>query len=342
MLGARQRKALLKREEEWHLYESGLILEIDTNTGAVETRVDYKTPPEARASDHSSNVFKSGTIAGDKLYTCTSTEVLTFQLPEFEIINYISLPCFNDLHHVTPDSDGNLLVTSTGLEMVVKVDLEGSVLRQWNVLGEDPWEKFSREVDYRKVESTKPHRSHPNYVFELDGRIFATRFMQRDAICLTDPSQRIDIGVQAPHDGLVRGNKVYFTTVDGRVVIVNRHSLQVEDVVDLKAINGETALLGWCRGLMGLGDGKFWVGFTRVRKTKFRDNVLWVRSIFHDGMPEKPTHMAIYDLPGRECLQEFDLEAHGMNVVFSIFPAVNSPVRSEQMASPLAEIAQRR
>ena len=111
VLGARQRKALLKREEEWHLYESGLILEINTETGAVETRVDYKTPPEARASDHSSNVFKSGTISGDKLYTCTSTEVLTFQLPEFEIINYLFFCCFNDLHHALPHSDGDLLVT---------------------------------------------------------------------------------------------------------------------------------------------------------------------------------------------------------------------------------------
>jgi len=118
--------------------------------------------------------------------------------------------------------------------------------------------------------------------------------------------------------------------------------LQVEDVVDLKAINGENALLGWCRGLMALDDGKFWVGFTRVRKTKFRDNILWVRSIFHDGMPEKPTHMAIYDLASRKCLQEFDLEAHGMNVVFSIFPAVTTPLEIEQLVAPSAEIAQRR
>src|SRR5215470_14144778 len=94
VLGARQRKSLLKREEEWHLYESALILEIDPATGAVETRVEYRTPPEARASEHSSNMFKSGTLVGNKLYTCTSTEVLVFDLPKFHISNYISLSCF--------------------------------------------------------------------------------------------------------------------------------------------------------------------------------------------------------------------------------------------------------
>ena len=146
--------------------------------------------------------------------------------------------CFNDLHHVVPDSSGNLLVTSTGLEMVVRVTPDGEILDQWNVLGEDPWEKFSRDTDYRKVDSTKPHRSHPNFAFELDGNIWATRFYQRDAVCLSDPSKRIDIGVQAPHDGLVRNGSIHFTTVDGHIVIVSRHSLLVEKIIDLKTING--------------------------------------------------------------------------------------------------------
>jgi len=342
VLGARQRNALLKREEEWHLYESALIVEIDTETGAVETKVEYKTPPEARANDHSSNMFKAGTVVGDKLYTCTSTEVLVFDLPEFRISNYLSLPCFNDLHHVVPDSSGNLLVTSTGLEMVVRLTPEGEVLDQWNVLGEDPWGKFSPQVDYRKVDSTKPHRSHPNFAFELDGKIWATRFFQRDAVCLSDKNKRIDIGVQAPHDGLVRDGKIYFTTVDGNIVVVGRNSLKVENVIDLKTINGQKALLGWCRGLLPLDERRFWIGFTRVRKTKFRENLLWMRSIFRDGMHEKPSHLALYDTSRLECTQEFDLESHGLNVIFSIFPASTQQVtEADELISPSAEVQHR-
>src|SRR5579863_1128483 len=120
VLGARQRKLFLKHEEEWNLYESALILHLDTETGEVRTCVEYKSPPPARANEHSSVVFKSGTLAGDILYACTSTEVLIFKLPQFERIGYISLPCFNDVHHVTLSRDGNLLAASTGLDMVVK------------------------------------------------------------------------------------------------------------------------------------------------------------------------------------------------------------------------------
>jgi hypothetical protein len=332
VLGARQRKAqLVHWQEEWRLYESALILEVDPETGSVQTRVEYKSPAEARASRHSSNIFKSGTLADNLLYTCTSTEVLVFELPEFHIVNYISLPCFNDLHHVVPDSEGNLIVTSTGLDLVVKVTPDGRVLEEWNVLGEDPWSRFSRDTDYRKVDSTKPHKSHPNFTFEMEGKTWVTRLNQRDAICLHDRNKRIEIAAQPPHDGLVRGDHIYFTTVDGTVVMVDRRSLRATETIDLKAINGHKSLLGWCRGLMPVDDTTFWVGFTRVRRTNLRENVLWVRNIFREGMTEKPTHLALYDMVEKNCLQEFDLEAHGMNVVFSVFPAASRPVEAESL-----------
>lgn len=323
VLGARQRKLLLKSEEEWNLYETALIVRLDTETREVRTCVEYQSPAQARANEHSSNVFKAGTLIGNTLYACTSTEVLIFTLPEFKQIGYVSLPCFNDVHHVTPSSDGNLLAASTGLDMVVKFTPEGKVLQQWNVLNEDPWSRFSQETDYRKVDSTKPHKSHPNFVFELDHQVWVTRFRQRDAIALTGSGKRIDIAVQTPHDGLVSGDRIYFTTVDGRVVIANRHTLNVDQVIDLKPIDGQKALLGWCRGLLPVDERKIWVGFTRVRKTNLQENVLWVKNIFHEGMTVKPTHISLYDIVGRQCLQELDLEAHGMNIVFSIFPAEN-------------------
>lgn len=333
VLGARQRKLLLRDEDEWHLYESALILRLDTDSGAVETCLEYKTPPEARASDDSSNVFKAGTLVGNVLYTCTSTEVLIFELPHFERRGYISLPCFNDLHHVTPTSDGNLLVASTGLDMVVKLTPQGKVMEEWSVLEERPWSRFSPAVDYRRVDSTKPHESHPNFVFELDGETWVTRFRQRDAICLNGSRKRIDIAVERPHDGLLHDGRIYFTTVDGRIVIANPRTLKVDKIIDLKQMNGQKALLGWCRGLLPLDERRSWVGFTRVRKTKFKENILWVKNIFYEGMVEMPTHIALYDIVGKRCLQEFDLEQHGMNVIFSIFPAVEAVSELETVAS---------
>jgi len=333
VLGARQRDLFLKDEEEWNLYEAALILEIDIESGRVRTCVEHETAPEARASESSSSVFKSGTLVGDILYTCTSTEVLIFQLPQFHQAGYISLPCFNDLHHVTPSSDQNLLAAVTGLDMVVKFDRHGRILAEWSVLPEVPWSRFSPTKDYRKVETTKPHKSHPNFVFELGDQVWATRFRQRDAVCVADLSKRIEIGLQSPHDGLLFGDDLYFTTVDGQIVVVDATSLKIRQRIDLKTINGHEALLGWCRGLLPVHPNRLWVGFTRIRKTRFKENVLWVRSAFREGMREKPTHISLYDLKTLQCLQEFDLERHGMNIIFSIFPTVSSKDNDFQTTS---------
>lgn len=320
VLGGKQRTLLLKHEEEWNLYESALILKLDTESGAVQTCIEYRTPSEARAHEHSSSVFKSGTLVGELLYTCTNTEILVFKLPHFELVNYVSLPCFNDVHHVTPTRNGTMLAAVTGLDMVVRFTSGGELVEEWSVLQEPPWQRFSRATDYRKVESTKPHHSHPNFVFELDD-VWVTRLVQRDAICLTDPGKRIDIALEAPHDGLVRGNKIYFTLVDGRLALANAATLTVDTVVDLKTMDDPNALLGWCRGVLPLADEKLWVGFTRVRKTRIHENILWVKRVFKEGMIERPTHISLYDIAQHRCLQEFDLEAHGMNIIFSIFPA---------------------
>jgi len=317
--GGRQKTRIFKREEEWNVYERALLLEVDPDKGTAETRLDYQSPPEACADGSPSILFKTGTLEGGKLYLCTSTEVLIYQVPEFKRAGYVSLPCFNDLHHVTPGTNGSLLAASTGLDLVVEFTAEGKVLREWNVLGEDPWRRFSKKVDYRKVLTTKPHLSHPNFVFMTGEDVWVTRFNQKDALCLTLPAKRIAIDLEKPHDGQPFNGKLYFTTVDGRVVIGDLGKLEVTEVIDLNPIdNPSGALLGWCRGLYVVDERHAWVGFTRVRKTKFKENIAWVKHAFRDT--ERPTHIALYDLRERRLLKEVDLEKHGLNVVFSLHP----------------------
>jgi hypothetical protein len=328
VLGGRQRKPGMKAatpKDEWYLYDAALILEVDTNSGAVRTRVEYQSPPEARAGEHPAAHFHSGAVIGDTLYTCTTTEVLIYRLPDFVRIGYVSLPCFNDVHHVTLSADGHLLVVSTGLEMVFKVTAGGEILDEWNVLNEPLWSRFSRSIDYRKVETTKPHKSHPNFVFELDDEVWVTRFHQRDAVSLNDSRKRIEIAGEYPHDGLVCGEQILFTAVDGKIVAVNRHSLQIEQIIDLRQIQDrdQQVLPAWCRGLLPLNEKNIWVGFTRIRKTLFRENVRWVKSVLREGTVVKPTHIALFDIVAKQCLQEIDLEPFGMNTVFGIFPASN-------------------
>ncbi len=318
VIGGQQRfiRPLIQTSSYWYEYEQGLILHVDVETGTVRVCVEYVTPPDACPTENPAILFKSGTLVDNILYVTTQTEVLIYEVPSFKRVGYISLPCFNDVHHARPTPEGNLLIANSGLDMVLETTMEGKILRVWNVLGEDPWERFSRDIDYRKIASTKPHRAHPNHVFYIDGEPWATRFQQKDAICLTDPSLRISLDVEKVHDGVVYGEHIYFTAVNGNVLIANTKTLKVEEIIDLNTIQKEDTLLGWCRSILVNGENA-WVGFSRIRPTKIRENVGW---IVHGFKRVFPTHITLYDFKARRMIREISLEDHRMGAIFGIFP----------------------
>jgi hypothetical protein len=208
--GEERQMNFLDRKTEWPPYHKAIIVEVDLNAKRARRVVEYMSPPEVCASNEIPDVlFKSGTLKGNRFYVCTKTEVLIYNFPEFEKVGYITLPCFNDLHHVCPTDKDTLLVVVTGLDLVIEMTEKGEILREWNVLGEPPWQRFSKSIDYRKVLTTKPHQSHPNYAFQLGNELWVTRFEQRDAICLTDPTLCMNIGIEKPHDGIPYNNHIY-------------------------------------------------------------------------------------------------------------------------------------
>ncbi len=307
--------------QDWYEYQRGIILELDTASGQAVVVVDYVSPPDVCPPDRPAILFKSGTLVADVLYVCTQTEVLLYRVPGFERIGYVSLPMFNDVHHVRPTPDGNLLVANTGLDMVIEVTPSGTIVRLWNVLGDDPWVRFSEDTDYRRVPTTKPHLAHPNHVFHIGAEPWTTRFQQKDAISLVDPTRRIDIGLERVHDGIVDGGYVYFTTVDGKVAIADTQGLRVVDVIDLTAAHPADMLLGWARGLLIDGD-HLWVGFSRIRPTKFRENVGWVlRGMKRDF----GTHVGCYDLRTRQSVAQIPVEPYGLSAIFGLYRAPAAP-----------------
>jgi hypothetical protein len=256
------------------------------------------------------------------MYVPTQTELLIYDVPSFECQAYVSLPCFNDVHHVCPGPAGTLFVANTGLDMVLEVTHGGEVRREWSVVGEPLWTRFSRDVDYRKVVTTKPHKSHPNHVFFLDGEVWVTRCDQHDALCLTREQDPIPIGDTSIHDGLVRGDRVYFTQVSGHVIVVDGATKRVCRRFDLNAIAGGRTPLGWCRGIEVLDGDLVVVGFSRLRPTKWKENVQWVKHrLGGHGIGPLPTRIAMFDLKEKQLCWEVDLESAGMNVVFSIHRA---------------------
>lgn len=322
VLGGQQRglRPLSAVGRDWYEYERAVIARLATFTGEASTVAEYVSPPDARAPDSPAILFKSGTLEGDRLYVCTQTEVLVYRVPEFDQVAYLSLPQFNDLHHVRPTPAGTLLIANTGLDMVLEVTLGGEIVREWDVLDGRPWTRFSRDVDYRRIATTKPHMSHPNYVFIVDDDVWTTRFEQRDAVCLTRPGRRIEIGAERPHDGVLHGGRIYFTTVDGKLVVGDPRRLEILETIDLTSMHEPDTVRGWCRGIMFDGD-HVWVGFSRIRPTRFRENVGWVARGFRRDFG---THVACYDLVERRCVKEIRVEPFGLSAIFGIFPATST------------------
>jgi hypothetical protein len=306
--------------QEWQGYQSGLILALQPAVRMAWTCATYQSPPHLCPAADPSFVFKAGTIHNDRLYVCTQTEILIYSLIDFKILHHLSHPWFNDLHHVFPLNDERLLVAVTGLDMVVETDLAGRLMRSWNVIGDPSFSRFPPHLDYRKIPTTKPHFSHPNHIFVLGEEIWVTRFIQRDAVCLSSPKKRIEIGIGCPHDGIVVDQKVYFTTVEGHVVIADRNDIGKPEIFDLNQVERSKRPLGWCRGIKILNEDEIIVGFSRLRPTKWQLGIGVLKSSFNLSSwqwPE-PTRLACYNIRKLTLEWEFILEDHQMNAVFSI------------------------
>ncbi len=306
---------------EWRLYKVAKVVGISGRR--VDCVLEYESPVEHRPDEPSSIVFKAGSIAGDRAYLCTQTEILICNFPSFAILQVISLPCFNDVHHVAVAADGRMYVAVTGLDAVAELAPDGTLIELVSVLGGSVWDRFSPHVDYRKVPTTKPHRSHPNFVFLLDGEPWVTRFAQRDAVPLRRTSgARPDfiLGTEGVHDGRVVGDYIYFTAVNGLVLRIGLASVEPEifDLNRIRDAKGDRPL-GWCRGIQPFGN-QAWVGFSRIRYTALRQNLDWIRHGFRDAdrQPPAPTRVARYDLGRGTLIEEVDVEGAGMNAIFSI------------------------
>lgn len=335
--GGQFRSSVFRKLQEWESCKQAMFVELDPVTKTSRNCVSYVSPSQACPDELPAILFKSVTLRGNKLYACTSTEVFVYDVPSFRVANYISLPFFNDLHHVYPTEQGTLLVMVTGLDIVAEVSLDGQFLRHYDVMLEDTWSIFSRQTDYRKIPTTKPHRAHANHIFQLEDEIWVTRFHQRDAISLRDPSRKIEIGIQRPHDGFIFNGSLYFTTVDGHIIFANPKTLKIERVIDLNKFSGQgSETLGWCRGLLPVDDRFVWVGFTRVRPTKFQENLNWIRQ---QPKPHRPSHVALYDLQSESCVEEIETEPHGIGVVFTLFPLQPAPAASSPRSNPSEPVA---
>jgi len=319
LVGGRQRRQRWRRLTPANVFECAIILHLDTAKGTATRCVEHVSAPNVIPDKKPTILFKAASLVGDRMYACTETEVVIFEVPSFRPVGYVSLPCFNDLHHVRPAENGSLLVVNTGLDMLLNVTEHGETLQEWSVNSDPLWGRFSKQVDYRKVASTKPHRSHPNFVFELRGELWVTRAIQHDAISMNSRQRFPVMADVAIHDGLRFDGSIYFTAVNGHVIEVDKDTMQIRRDVNLNEIVGRDTALGWCRGLEMLDHDHALVGFSRLRPTRHLENVHWVKQQFGgSNVGEMPTRVTLFDLRNGTVCWERNVEDFGLNTMFSI------------------------
>ncbi|MFQ3248892.1 MAG: hypothetical protein ACI9O6_000696 [Glaciecola sp.] len=311
-----------KHENEWSGYQNGKALILDLNDLSVENCINYRSPSEALPeSKEASVLFKAASSMKNNLETmlCTQTEILKLSNVERKILSSVSLSVFNDVHHVFQLSNNYLAVVSTGLDAVFVINEEGVIQESYSVLSDKSiWERFDKQIDYRKYLTTKPHAAHPNFGFEYNNEIWVSRFNQKD-IFNVNTGKSINIGVGNPHDGILKGDTSYLTTTNGNIVLINMITMSVERCFNIRELYETSKTIGWCRSIYVIDEKKFIVGFSRIRPTKFEQNLLWLKRKITDGYQGSlPTRIACFDFDKKNIEWELDLEKYDMNAIFSI------------------------
>src|SRR5436190_916418 len=278
---------------------------IDTETGEILHRCDYRTPAELRATGQKMQ-FTGFSFSNGRFYVCSHTEVVYFdEWPPTEPSGRISLPAFNDLHHCIPWEQG-LAIANTGLETVDVVSLDGKLLHRWDLLDGFP---SAREIDpaldYRRMPDTKPHLAHGNHLWTRHGELWVTELRTSRAICLTAAHPPLKFEVGMPHDGRYSDGRLVFTTTNGHLVLVDRDTLQLISSHDLKPMVGGANVLGWCRGVCAdpRHPNRFFVGFSFVRGSRWREYGFWLK---HGHRPT-PTRIDVFDIHVGERLRSFEM-----------------------------------
>ena len=85
-----------------------------------------------------------------------------------------------------------------------------------------------------------------------------------DAVCVNNPNKRIFIGDGLVHDGVVKGKYIYFTTVNGRIKVFDKKTLQLCTDIDLAIVAPHWK--GWFRGIVPITSGLVLIAMSKPRR----------------------------------------------------------------------------
>ncbi|GBL04228.1 protein involved in cellulose biosynthesis (CelD)-like protein [Glaciecola sp. KUL10] len=286
-------------------YNEAIALKLNISQSGIKVlhSTHYQSPP-AHCATATNVTFKSSSQSGSRIVTVTETEILELSEHTLAIEEVISHKGFNDLHHVIKE-DGRYLVANTGLDSVCEYRPITDELSQKFITDDSGMSRLKPDVDYRKIACTKPHFTHPNYLFSLQDELWVTRCDLMDAVSL-DSNKRIEIGGNLVHDGVVFKNNVYFTCVDGQIRVFDTHTLMLKHLVDLKDFVPN--LNGWCRGILPIATNLAVVGISKYRQSKKR----------RFSKQHSHARLLLVDIFKRQVIWDIDTSQLGMDAIFGI------------------------
>jgi|GEM_PF-225964 len=290
------------------MYGSAKILQcsIKNNELIVTNTLDYQT--DVRQIHPNTNImFKAGSIDKGALYVVTETEVLTVCNRTLAILDTVTHPSFNDLHHVITHK-GTLYIANTGLDCVSIYNSKTHSLEHQPAIISAEHCRVEPDIDYRLIASTKPHFVHPNHLFVVDDEVWVTRCDTMDAVSINDHTRRIFIGEHLVHDGVVFKNRIYFTCVDGNIKVFDVATLA--KVHDTNLNEFIPNINGWCRGIMPVSSNLVVVGLSKYRQSK--------RRAF--STQKSYARLVMIDIYKQQVIWDFDISRIGMDAIFSILP----------------------
>ena len=312
LVGGTQRTAGVFDRDHERLYEAGVAAVLDTGTGTVREVLRHRDEAQVcgGAPGEVGHCLKGISRDGEAWLLNTERSLLWMD-GSGEVTRRWSHPRLNDVHHALRHRDV-LWVAATGMDTVLEV--RGGEVHREHHLGTGDTAPLG---DWR-ARSRKPHEVHPNHLYVREGRVWVTCLHGRSAREVGG-SGSLDVADERVHDGVLHDGCVWFTTVDGRLVARDLETGAVRHSVDLKQTSPRSGPLGWCRGLVLDGEVA-WVGLTRIRATRWRQNLAWMRGVVRgrQDATAHPTRVLGVRWATGEQIAEWEVEETGLHALFGM------------------------
>ncbi len=245
------------------------LLKHDKNVSLSFNVILISEPPSERLRVINKG-FSGASIFNSILWVCSSNQVLAYTLCDFELVNVIDDPLFNDLHYVLAEKEG-LYIVNTGLESLDFFGYDGK-LKERTLLTSDKrtlYRTSDLSKDFRVLDS-KPHFMHFNYCSRnLNGNMMLTFVRQRRIVEMETWGWISSEYESSPHEGFIAdfpNNQqpcLWVSLVPGQIIASDVITGGIVSKWHLADLNIPP---GWTRGLCVLEHGLL-VGVTKIRKS---------------------------------------------------------------------------